>query len=138
MPPDGGAATEIDAKHIVIASGSVPIDIPVAPIDGDRIVDNVGALSFAEVPERLGVIGAGVIGLELGSVWRRLGSEVVLLEAMDEFLPTADSQISKAVQRSMKKQKLDIRLNSRLLSAKVKGKKVSVEYEELFLFLGYV
>jgi dihydrolipoamide dehydrogenase (EC 1.8.1.4) len=76
-----------EAENIILASGSIPVAIPVAPVDEDVIVDSTGALEFQEVPERLGVIGAGVIGLELGSVWGRLGSKVVLLEAMDTFWP---------------------------------------------------
>lgn len=80
-----GAETTITAKYVILAAGSVPIEIPVAKTDGEFIVDSTGALEFKEAPKRLGVIGAGVIGLELGSVWRRLGSEVVVYEAMPEF-----------------------------------------------------
>jgi dihydrolipoamide dehydrogenase len=78
-----------------IATGSTPVNIPPAPIDNEYIVDSTGALEFTEVPKRLGVIGAGVIGLELGSVWGRLGAEVLLLEALDTFLPMMDQQIAK-------------------------------------------
>ena len=87
----------IETKNIVIASGSLPINIPVAPIDQNNIVDSTGALEFLSVPKKLGIIGAGVIGLELGSVWARLGSEVTILEAMDDFLPMADHKVSKDV-----------------------------------------
>ncbi len=114
--------TRYSAESIIIASGSSPVEIAAAPLDssGDKmIVDSTGALSFDEVPKRLGVIGAGVIGLELGSVWRRLGAEVVMIEAQDEFLATADTQIAREAQRHYKKQGLDIRLNARLISAKI-------------------
>lgn len=121
----------LSAKNIIIASGSSPMRLDNAKITtSGHIHDSAGGLEFDSLPGRLGIIGAGAIGLELGSVWGRLGTEVVLLEAMEEFLPVADAQISKAVFRSLKKQKLDIRLNSRLLSAKVKAKKIHVEYED--------
>ncbi|MCZ6709613.1 MAG: FAD-dependent oxidoreductase, partial [Gammaproteobacteria bacterium] len=87
--PHEGEQKILQAEHVILAPGAVPIDIEPAPVDGDRIVDSTGALEFTEVPGRLGVIGAGVIGLELGSVWSRLGSEVVMLEMLDEFLPIA-------------------------------------------------
>ncbi|RAV24652.1 dihydrolipoyl dehydrogenase, partial [Staphylococcus warneri] len=92
----------------------VPVELPMASFDYPQIVENSGALAFDRVPERLGVIGAGVIGLELGSVWRRLGSEVVLFEALAEFLPAADRQIAKAVEKSLRKQGMDIRLNTKV------------------------
>jgi len=121
----------LSAKNIIIASGSSPMRLENVKIStSGHIHDSAGGLQFDSVPKRLGIIGAGVIGLELGSIWSRLGSEVVLLEAMEEFLPIADMQIAKTVFRSLKKQKLDIRLNSRLLSAKVKSKKIHVEYED--------
>ncbi|MEX1057573.1 MAG: FAD-dependent oxidoreductase, partial [Natronospirillum sp.] len=90
-----GSVEKLQAKNVILASGSVPIDIPPTPIDQKNIVDSTGALEFDKVPKRLGVIGAGVIGLELGSVWKRLGSEVVVLEAQDKFLAAADQQVSK-------------------------------------------
>ncbi|MFZ3076701.1 MAG: FAD-dependent oxidoreductase, partial [Psychrobacter glacincola] len=103
--------TTITAKNVILAAGSVPIDIPVAKTDGDRIVDSTGALDFTAVPKRLGVIGAGVIGLELGSVWRRLGSEVVVYEALPSFLAAADKDIAKEAGKMLKKQGLDIRVD---------------------------
>ena len=129
------AGTEIvEAENIIIATGSSSINIPPAPIDNDMIVDSTGALEFNEVPKRLGVIGAGVIGLELGSVWKRLGAEVVVLEAQDVFLPIADAMVSRDSLRVFKKQGLDIRLNARLMSSKIKGKgksrKVEVHYQD--------
>jgi dihydrolipoamide dehydrogenase len=95
----------------------------------NRIVDSTGALAFDTVPRRLGVIGAGVIGLELGSVWKRLGSQVVILEALDTFLPMVDQQIAKDALRHLKKQELDIRLGAKVTGAAVEGNGVKVRYE---------
>lgn len=120
--------TLIAAGKIIIASGSDPIELPGAPFDGERIVDSWGALEFGEVPKKLGIIGAGVIGVELGSVWARLGAEVVILEAMEQFLWMADQQIAKEGLRQFKKQGLDIRLGCKLQSAKAGKSKVKVEY----------
>jgi dihydrolipoamide dehydrogenase len=124
-----GESRVLQAEHVVIATGSTPIEIPSARFTGDIIVDSSGALAFDAVPKRLGVIGAGVIGLELGSVWGRLGSEVVLLEALDDFLPMVDQQIAADALRHFKKQALDIRLGSRVTNATVNGDVVVVEYE---------
>ena len=126
----GGDTQLLQAEHVILAPGSVPSEIPPAPIDGDRIVDSTGALEFDAVPERLGVIGAGVIGLELGSVWSRLGSEVILLEALEEFLPMADERIARDALRSFKKQNLDIRLGTRVLGAATQGDTVRVSYAD--------
>ncbi len=123
-----GAVSVLEAGHVVIATGSRPIDIPPAPLHKDIIVDSTGALNFKSVPKKLGVIGAGVIGLELGSVWSRLGSEVVVLEAQDSFLALADQQIAKESAKIFKKQKLDIRLGARVVGSTLKGKKVEVRY----------
>ncbi|MBT5333872.1 MAG: dihydrolipoyl dehydrogenase, partial [Gammaproteobacteria bacterium] len=119
--PHGGEEQMLQATNVILAPGSVPVDIPPAPMTGDLIVDSTGALEFTTVPKRLGVIGAGVIGLELGSVWNRLGSETVVLEAMDEFLPMADSRVSRDALRIFKKQGLDIRLGARVTGTEVKG-----------------
>ena len=94
--PVDGEPEIIDAGHVVLASGSGPIELPIAPFDGESIVDSWDAIEFGEVPPRLGVVGAGVIGLELGSVWARLGAEVTILEALDDFLFMADRDIAKA------------------------------------------
>ena len=127
----GGAEEVVAAKNVIIGSGSAPIDIPVAPVDGHSIVDNAGALAFDNVPKRLGVIGAGVIGLELGSVWNRLGSEVVILEALEDFLAAADTQVARdALKIFTRKQGLDIRLGARVTAAKATKKGVSVKYED--------
>ena len=90
-----GKTQVLEAENVIIASGSRPVEIPPAPLTDDIIVDSTGALEFQAVPKKLGVIGAGVIGLELGSVWARLGAEVTVLEALDKFLPAADEQIAK-------------------------------------------
>jgi dihydrolipoamide dehydrogenase len=111
--PDGTEKT-LEAKQVILASGSVPVRLKNVPHDGKSIVDSWNALEFDAVPARLGVIGAGVIGLELGSVWRRLGSEVTVLEALDQFLPIADGAIAKEAQRHFKKQGLDIKLGAKV------------------------
>ncbi|MCB1690808.1 MAG: dihydrolipoyl dehydrogenase [Halioglobus sp.] len=123
-----GNVQELQAGNIIIAAGSLPVSIPPAPIDNEYIIDSTGALALTEVPGRLGVIGAGVIGLELGSVWRRLGSEVVMLEALDDFLPMMDMQIAKEAGKIFKKQGLDIRLGARVTKAEVKKGRVVVTY----------
>lgn len=129
-----GKETTYDAENVILASGSVPVNIPPAPVDGDVIVDSTGALEFSEVPERLGVIGAGVIGLELGSVWSRLGSKVVCLEALDSFLAIMDQTIAKESKKILTKQGLDIRLSCRVTGTEIveKGgkKEVVVTYTQ--------
>lgn len=126
--PDGTVEV-IEAENVILAPGSRPIDIPPAPVDQNVIVDSTGALEFQAVPKRLGVIGAGVIGLELGSVWSRLGAEVTVLEALDTFLMAADTAISKEALKTLTKQGLDIKLGARVTGSKVnKGKEVVVTY----------
>jgi len=125
-----GAKQTLSARHIVLASGSQPMPLKSAPFDGKHIVDSWGALEFDAVPKRLGVIGAGVIGLELGSVWRRLGAEVVVLEAMPGFLAMADQQLSKEAMKHFKKQGLDIRLGAKVTGAAVKSGAVDVTYTD--------
>lgn len=127
---DGKKTETLEAKHVILASGSVPVEIKSMAFDGKHIVDSWGALDFESVPKKLGVIGAGVIGLELGSVWKRLGAEVTILEAQDKFLFMADQQIAQAAQREFKKQGLDIRLCARVNSAKSNKNGVKVEYED--------
>jgi len=132
IAPHGGdgEGRSLTARHIVLATGSVPVRIPVAEVDGDRIVDNEGALAFSEVPKRLGIIGAGVIGLELGSVWARLGSEVTILEALDDFLPAADRRVASEALKAFKRQGLDIRLGARVTGARRRDDGVLVGYED--------
>jgi len=128
-PTDGDVET-ISARYVILASGSTPIEIPIARFDGEKIVDSWGALEFSEVPKRLGVVGAGVVGLELGSVWSRLGAEVTVLEAMDDFLFMADRDVAKEAGRQFKKQGLDIRLGAKVIAAKAGKKGVTVEFED--------
>ena len=125
-----GTREVVEAGHTILATGSSSRDIPNVPVDGNQIVDSSGALEFREVPGKLGVIGAGVIGLELGSVWRRLGAEVVLLEAMDSFLAMCDEQIAQAAAREFAEQGLEIRLGTRVLSAKAGKKGVTIQYQD--------
>ncbi|HTB91079.1 MAG TPA: dihydrolipoyl dehydrogenase, partial [Steroidobacteraceae bacterium] len=125
-----GTEKTLEAKNVVLASGSIPIRLTSVPHDGKYIVDSWNALEFDAVPKRLGVIGAGVIGLELGSVWRRLGSEVVVLEALETFLPMVDQTIAKEAQRHFKKQGLDIKLGAKVSSAAVSGDAVDVVYTD--------
>lgn len=120
----------VQGEHIILASGSVPLSIPNVEIDNNHIVDNAGALDINAVPEKLGVIGAGVIGLELGSVWNRLGSKVKVFEAMDTFLAACDQGMAKLAAREFKKQGLDIHLSTFVKSATIKGGKVEVVSEK--------
>ncbi|MCV6606522.1 MAG: dihydrolipoyl dehydrogenase [Porticoccaceae bacterium] len=124
-----GSVQTLDTDNVIIATGSQPINIPVASVDNDVIIDSTGALELQEVPKRLGVIGAGVIGLELGSVWGRLGSEVVVLEALPDFLAMMDKQIAKESLKIFKKQGLDIRMGARVTGSEVKDGQVTVSYE---------
>ena len=120
----------LEANNIILAAGSVPIAIPNVAYDDEFIIDNAGVLDLTEVPKRLGVIGAGVIGLELGSVWQRLGAEVTLLEALPDFLAAADQDIAKQAARMFKKQGLDIRLGTLVKSASVDNGEVKVTLED--------
>jgi dihydrolipoamide dehydrogenase len=125
-----GTTRELSAKHVVIASGSIPSELKSVPFDGERVVDSWGALEFATVPKRLGVIGAGVIGLELGSVWRRLGAEVVVLEALEQFLFMADQALAKEALKHYRKSGLDIRLGAKVGGADVTAQGVTLRYTD--------
>ncbi len=125
-----GTRRELTARNVVLASGSAPLELRSAPFDGKSIVDSWGALELDAVPKRLGVIGAGVIGLELGSVWRRLGSEVTILEALPDFLAIADQQLAKEALRHFRKQGLDIRLGAKVTGARPTGAEVNVTYTD--------
>jgi dihydrolipoamide dehydrogenase len=125
-----GSPEVVEAGHIIIATGSVPAELPAAPFDGQYIVDSTGALSFDEVPEHLGVIGGGVVGLELASVWSRLGSEVVILIRRDAFLPAVDAQLSQEALRLLREQGMDIRLSAVCQSVEIKDGKVGLTYLE--------
>jgi dihydrolipoamide dehydrogenase len=128
--PIDGKAEILSAKYVVLASGSAPIELGIAPFDGEHIIDSWDALELEAVPQRLGVVGAGVIGLELGSVWARLGAKVTVLEAMDDFLFMADRDVAKVAAKEFKAQGLDIHLGAKVAKAEVKGKVVSVTYAD--------
>ena len=130
VTPHEGEPRILHAGHVILAAGSLPVELPIARFDGETIVDSEGALEFDEPPRRLGVIGGGVIGLELGSVWNRLGSEVTILEAMDRFLFMADSQVAREAQRQFKRQGLDTRLGARVESARRVGEHVEVRFSD--------
>jgi len=125
-----GTRRTLTARHVVLASGSTPIELAAAPFKPPRIVDSWGALDFDAVPKRLGVIGAGVIGIELGSVWRRLGAEVVVLEALPDFLAFADQQLAREALRHLKKQGLDIRLGAKVTGSRISENAVEVTYTD--------
>jgi dihydrolipoamide dehydrogenase len=122
--------TIVSANHIIIATGSVPATLPQATVDNQRIVDSTGALAFTEVPEQLVIIGAGVIGLELGSLWRRLGAKVIMLEALEEFLPAVDAQIAQEAFKALTRQGLDIRLRAKVTATEVASNEVSIYFEQ--------
>jgi len=117
------------AKNVIVATGSVPRALPGAAFDEKLILSNDGALAIPEVPKRLGIIGAGVVGLEMGSVWRRLGSEVTILEALPAFLGAADEQVAKEAAKIFAKQALKIQLGVKISGVKTK-KDVTVEYAD--------
>ena len=125
-----GVESELAGDDIILAPGSVPVEIPAAPLDDNLIVDSTGALEFNAVPKTLGIIGAGVIGLELGSVWSRLGSKVVLIEALDEFLPVADQRIARDALKILEGQGLDIKLGALVTEAKAQKNGVKVTYKD--------
>lgn len=126
----GTSTRRLEADHVILASGSIPVSLKMAPFEGTRIVDSRVALEFQEVPRRLGVIGAGVVGLELGSVWRRLGAEVVLLEAQESFLAIADEQLAREAFKQFVAQGLDIRLGARVLESRADSAAVVIRYQD--------
>jgi dihydrolipoamide dehydrogenase len=119
----------LEARNIVIATGSEPSGLPGVTVDQQRIVDSTGALSLPEVPKSLVVIGAGIIGLELGSVWRRLGAKVTVVEFLDRITPGADAEIAKTLQRSLAKQGMEFRLGQKVTGAKASKKGVTLSVE---------
>jgi dihydrolipoamide dehydrogenase len=126
---DGGSEI-VDAKHVIVATGSSPRHLDGIPVDNKVICDNVGALSLDAVPQRLGVIGAGVIGLELGSVWKRLGADVTILEVLPDFLAAADPAVAKEAWKTFtQKQGLKINLGVKINGVKAGKKGVSIDYE---------
>jgi dihydrolipoamide dehydrogenase len=125
----GGANEAITAQHVIIATGSNPRPLPAAAFDNKLVLDNAGALALPEVPKRLGVIGAGVIGLEMGSVWRRLGAEVTMLEMLEAFLPAADEAVAKEAWKIFsREQGLNIVLGANIARVALSKKGVTVEY----------
>jgi len=124
----GKAEEELVGKHIVVATGSSARELPGLPFDEKVVLSNDGALNIDAVPAKLGVIGAGVIGLEMGSVWRRLGSEVTILEAMPDFLAAADQQVSKEAHKAFTKQGLNIQMGVKIGEIKATAKSVTVPY----------
>lgn len=128
---DGDKRETVTAKHVIVATGSVPRQLPLAPFDNEKILDNAGALALREVPARLGVVGAGVIGLEMGSVWRRLGADVTILEALPGFLLAADQDLAKEALRIFTKDLgLKIRTGVKINAVDTGGAGVIVEYED--------
>jgi dihydrolipoamide dehydrogenase len=128
--PVKGDVEIIEAESVILAAGSTPIELPIAKFDGTQIIDSWDTLELDAVPETLGVVGAGVIGLELGSVWARLGSKVTILEAMEDFLLMADRDVAKLAAGDFKKQGLDIKLGAMVKNATASKKGVAVEFED--------
>src|SRR6476620_8647940 len=129
-PPPANKIASYQAKNVIIATGSVPIELPFLNFDEERILSNVGALKIPGVPKHLIVIGGGVIGLELGSVWRRLGAKVTVVELMPTILPGNDEEIVKEADKIFRKQGLEIRAGTKVTAGKRSGDKVSVEIEK--------
>jgi dihydrolipoamide dehydrogenase len=125
-----GAKVSYQAKNVIIATGSVPIELPFLKFDEERVLSNVGALKIPEVPKHLIVIGGGVIGLELGSVWRRLGAKVTVVELFPTILPGNDEEVIRDADKIFRKQGLEIRTGTKVVSAKREGDKVSVDVEK--------
>ncbi|MDP2903087.1 MAG: FAD-dependent oxidoreductase, partial [Methylovulum sp.] len=129
-PLDGSAQSVLNAKHIILATGSTPVSLPYAKVDNEFIIDCFAALNLDSLPKKLAIIGAGVNGLELASIWGRLGSETILLDAQESFLSLPDQQISREAYRIFSGQGLDLRLGARVISAKKGRSKVIVEYQD--------
>ena len=124
-----GSVRELQAKDIVIATGSEPTPLPGVTIDNQRILDSTGALALPQVPKHLVVIGAGVIGLELGSVWRRLGSEVTVVEYLDRICPGLDNETAKTLQRTLSKQGMSFKLATKVRAAKATANGVTLDLQ---------
>jgi dihydrolipoamide dehydrogenase len=128
---EGKTETDIfKAEHIILATGSLPMELSCAPIDNRLIIDSTATLNIEQLPKKLGIIGAGIIGLELAGIWHRLGSEVVLLDAQEHFLTTTDWQISQEAYRIYTEQGLDLRLGARVTATKKLSDSVWVEYQD--------
>ncbi|MEM7695734.1 MAG: dihydrolipoyl dehydrogenase [Pseudomonadota bacterium] len=129
VTPEEGDATELEAKNIIIATGSDIVRLPNIPIDETRIVSSTGALSLQKVPGKMILVGGGVIGLELGSVWRRLGAEVTVVEFLERILPTEDKEISKQFERILKKQGMTFRTKTKVTGVDTSGDTLKVTVE---------
>jgi dihydrolipoamide dehydrogenase len=127
---DDGAITSYQAKNVIIATGSIPVELPFLPFDEDRILSNVGALKIPRVPERLIVIGGGIIGLELGSVWRRLGTKVTVIELLPTILPGNDEDVIKEADRVFRRQGLDIRAGAKVTGGRSEGNHVIIDIDK--------
>jgi dihydrolipoamide dehydrogenase len=125
-----GAMSSFQARHVIISTGSVPVELPFLKFDEERVLSNVGALKIPEVPKHLVVIGGGVIGLELGSVWRRLGAKVTVVELMPTILPGMDDDIIKEADKVFRKQGLDIRTGTKVVTGSREGDRVTIEVEK--------
>ena len=125
-----GKTESYKAKNVIIATGSLPIELPFLKFDEKRVLSNIGALTIPEVPKHLVVIGGGVIGLELGSVWRRLGAKVTVVELMPTILPGNDEEIIKEADKTFRKQGLDLRVGTKVTNAKIEAKRILVEIEK--------
>ena len=125
-----GKAESYRAKNVIIATGSVSVELPFLKFDEKRVLSNIGALKIPEVPKHLLVIGGGVIGLELGSVWRRLGAKVTIVELMPTILPGNDEEIIKEADKVFRKQGLDIRVGSKVTGAKIEANRILVDVEK--------
>ncbi len=127
---DGDERHQLEAEHVILAMGSVPAELPFLKFDGERVVSSTEALEFEQVPGRLAVVGAGAIGLELGSVWSRLGSRVTVFELLPRVAPLSDPEISRALQKSLTAQGLEFHLESKVKGAKVGKKSVTLHFED--------
>jgi dihydrolipoamide dehydrogenase len=125
-----GKTEPYKAKNVIIATGSVPIELPFLKFDEKRVLSNIGALTIPEVPKHLVVIGGGVIGLELGSVWRRLGAKVTVVELMPTILPGNDEEIIKEADKTFRKQGLELRVGTKVTGAKVEAKRILLDVEK--------
>jgi dihydrolipoamide dehydrogenase len=127
---DDGTLTSYAAKNVIIATGSVPIELPFLKFDEERVLSNIGALKIPEVPKHLIVIGGGIIGLELGSVWRRLGAKVTVIELLPTILAGNDADIVKEADKVLRKQGMEIRTATKVTGGKRDGNRVTVEIEK--------
>ena len=125
-----GGRTEVSAGHILLATGSEPVKLPFLPFDGKTVVDSTGALAFTRVPNHLVVVGAGYIGLELGSVWKRLGAKVTVLEFLPRIVPSADAEMGELLKKSLSKQGLEFHLETKVTGASIEGDRATVRAEK--------